>query len=105
MTKPLSQDLRVRVVNAVENEMSRSAAAERFGITSSAAVNWLRLWRETGAVNGHRTWPQTREPTAPQLPSWQTVTAVLLAGCTLKAARGKIPWRQSFRSPIGGGIS
>lgn len=50
MTKPLSEDLRVRVVDAVENGMSRRAAAERFGITPSAAVKWLRLWRETGAV-------------------------------------------------------
>ena len=50
MTKPLSQNLRVRVVDAVEGGMSRRAAAERFGITPSAAVKWLRLWRETGAV-------------------------------------------------------
>lgn len=50
MTKPLSQDLRVRVVDAVEGGMSRRAAAERFGVAPSAAVKWLRLWRETGAV-------------------------------------------------------
>jgi transposase len=50
MTKPLSQDLRVRVVDAVEGGMSQSAAAGRFGIAPSAAVKWLRLWRETGAV-------------------------------------------------------
>lgn len=50
MTKPLSQDLRVRVVGAFEGGMSRRAAAEQFGIAPSAAVKWLRLWRDTGAV-------------------------------------------------------
>lgn len=50
MTKPLSLDLRRRVVDAVDAGMSRRAAASRFGISPSAAVKWHRLWRETGAV-------------------------------------------------------
>ena len=49
MTKPLSQDLRVRVIAAVESGMSRRAAAERFGIAPSAAVKWMRRFRETGS--------------------------------------------------------
>jgi transposase len=50
MTKPLSLDLRLRVVDAVESGMSRRAAAERFGIAPSAAIKWHRLWRRTGSV-------------------------------------------------------
>lgn len=50
MTKPLSQDLRTRVIDAVEAGMSRRAAAERFGIAPSAAVKWVRHWRETGST-------------------------------------------------------
>ena len=50
MTKPLSKDLRQRVIGAVEDGMSRRAAAERFGIAPSAAVKWHALWRETGSV-------------------------------------------------------
>lgn len=50
MTKPLSQDLRRRVIQAIEAGMSRRAAAARFGIAPSAAVKWHRLWRETGSV-------------------------------------------------------
>ena len=51
MTKPLSIDLRKRVVDAVNGGMSRRAAAERFGVPPSVAVKWHRLWRETGSVS------------------------------------------------------
>ncbi len=49
MTKPLSEDLRGRVIDAVENKMSRRAAAERFGVSVSSAVRGVKRWRETGA--------------------------------------------------------
>ena len=38
MAKPLSEDLRVRVVRAVEDGMSRRAAAERFGISAAGGT-------------------------------------------------------------------
>lgn len=38
MAKPLSEDLRTRVIGAVEEGMSRRAAAERFGISVASAV-------------------------------------------------------------------
>ena len=50
MAKPLSEDLRVRVIQAVEGGLSRSAAAERFGISPSSAVRFVRDWRESGAT-------------------------------------------------------
>ena len=50
MGKTLSEDLRVRVIAAVEGGMSRNAAAERFGIAVATAVRWLRVWRDTGAT-------------------------------------------------------
>jgi transposase len=37
MSKPLSVDLRERVVAAVDGEMSRRKAAERFGVSISSA--------------------------------------------------------------------
>ena len=49
MTKPLSKDLRGRVIDAVESGMSRRAAAERFGVSVSSAVRWVKCWHETGA--------------------------------------------------------
>ena len=48
MTKPLSNDLRRRVIDAVEDGMSRRAAASRFGISPSAAIKWVAAWRRTG---------------------------------------------------------
>ena len=48
MTKPLSNDLRVRLIEAVAAGMSRRAAADRFGIAASTAVKWVRRWRDTG---------------------------------------------------------
>lgn len=50
MTRPLSLDLRYRVIEAIDGGMSCRSAASRFGIAPSAAVKWHRLWRETGSV-------------------------------------------------------
>jgi len=50
MTRPLSNDLRFRLVAAVAAGMSCRAAAERFGVAASTAVKWVRRWRDTGAV-------------------------------------------------------
>jgi transposase len=49
MAKPLSEDLRVRVIEAVKGGMSRRAAAERFDISSASAVRIVREWRSSGA--------------------------------------------------------
>ncbi len=48
--KPYSNDLRERVVAAVEGGLSRHRAAARFGVAPSTAINWVRLHRETGSV-------------------------------------------------------
>jgi transposase len=49
MTKPLSNDLRARVIEAVASGTSCHAAAERFGIVASTAVKWTRRWRDSGS--------------------------------------------------------
>jgi transposase len=48
MARPLSQDLRSRVIAVVDGGMSCNAAAERFGIAVSSAVRWVRAWRAEG---------------------------------------------------------
>jgi putative transposase len=51
MAGPLSNDLRERVILAVERDgLSRNEAARRFGVAISTAVNWVRRYRETGSV-------------------------------------------------------
>jgi len=48
MTRPLSQDLRSRVIACVDGGLSCNTAAERFGIAVSSAVRWVRAWRAEG---------------------------------------------------------
>jgi transposase len=48
MSKPLSLDLRERVVAAVANGLSRRGAAERFGVSAASAVRWCALERDQG---------------------------------------------------------
>jgi len=50
MTRPLSTDLRERLILAVEGGMSRRSAAERFGIAASTAIKWVNQWRRAGHV-------------------------------------------------------
>src|ERR1051325_6080807 len=49
MGKALSEDLRVRVIRAVEKEgMSRRGAAVRYGISAASAVRIVSDWRKSG---------------------------------------------------------
>lgn len=50
MAKPLSDDLRTRLIAAVDGGMSRRAAAARFGVAAASAVRWVHAWRTTGAA-------------------------------------------------------
>ena len=54
MARPYSSDLRERVVEAVNDGATRSAAAEHFGIGVSSAVRWHQAWRETGTFEAKR---------------------------------------------------
>ena len=50
MGKPLSNDLRSRLVTAVAGGLSRRAAAERFGVSVASAVRWVQAVNTTGSV-------------------------------------------------------
>jgi putative transposase len=59
MTRPLSNDLRERVVLAVLGGESCRAVALRFGVAVSSVVKWSQRYRATGSVapgkmGGHR---------------------------------------------------
>lgn len=48
MVKYLSEDLRVRVIEAVGAGASRRQAAARFGVSVSSAIRWVAEWRTNG---------------------------------------------------------
>lgn len=59
MARPLSNDLRERVVAAVREGASCRMAASRFGVAVSSVVKWSQRARRTGSVapgrmGGHR---------------------------------------------------
>lgn len=49
MGKPLSMDLRERVVAAIDAGLSRRAAAARYGVAPSTAIRWDNERRITGS--------------------------------------------------------
>ncbi len=55
MAQYLSEDLRIRVIRAVEGGMSRNAAARRFGVSIASAVRWMDAYLRAG-----RTAPKPR---------------------------------------------
>jgi transposase len=50
MAKPYSQDLRERVVAAVEGGLSRRRAAALFDLGIRTVIEWVRRFRETGSA-------------------------------------------------------
>ncbi|WP_245455091.1 helix-turn-helix domain-containing protein [Mesorhizobium sp. M9A.F.Ca.ET.002.03.1.2] len=54
MTRPLSNDLRGRVVAAVAAGESCRSVAERFGVAVSSVVKWSQRYRATGSVRRPR---------------------------------------------------
>jgi transposase len=50
MGRTLSEDLRLRVIAAVEAGLSGRAAAERFGVGIATAIRWVRAFKATGST-------------------------------------------------------
>ena len=48
MPKPLSLDLRSRVLAAIDGGLSCRQAAGRFGVSASSAIRWVALRRDVG---------------------------------------------------------
>ena len=50
MGSALSNDLRKRVVSAIEGGLSRRAAASKFDVSIASAVRWHQRFKRTGSV-------------------------------------------------------
>ena len=54
MTRPLSNDIRERLVSTVDAGLSRRLAAKRYGVAASTAIEWVDQWHRTGDVGPRR---------------------------------------------------
>ena len=50
MPRPYSNDLRARVIEAIEAGASRREAADRYELSPSVVVLWAQRWEETGSI-------------------------------------------------------
>ena len=49
MPRPYSNDLRARVIEAIESGASRREAADRYELSASVVVLWTQRWEQTGS--------------------------------------------------------
>lgn len=70
MVKPISEDLRSRVIAAVEAGLSQRAAADQFGVAVASAVRWVREWRESGTA---RATPQGGDKRSQRIEAYRDV--------------------------------
>lgn len=68
MGKARSEDLRLRVVEAVAAGASRRGAAARFKVGVSSAIRWVSLKMETGGVGPRPRGGKSRSPLEPHAP-------------------------------------
>ena len=54
MGKPYSEDLRVRVIEAIDEGASRREAADRFAVSASSAIRWMERFARLGCAAAKR---------------------------------------------------
>src|SRR5918993_1939178 len=89
MTTPLSQDLRRRIVRAVEKGSSIRQAAARYEVSPSAAVKLMRRRRETGSVTPERIGGHRRPVLEPHQDLLRSLVEAK-SGITLAEIRSKL---------------
>ena len=96
MPKPYSQDLRMRVIEAVEGGASRREAAELYGISPSVVVIWTQKLRIEGFKNAVALRPEIWK----KLLDADVDTAAAMSGCCcLPTSRAeKKRWTTAIRS-------
>lgn len=62
MGAPYSQDLRMRVLAAIDEGMSKTKVHQQFKVSRSTVDDWLRLRTETGKVEAMTDYPRGPAP-------------------------------------------
>jgi transposase len=87
--KPYSDDLRGRVVLAMEGGMTCREASERFSIAPSTAGNWHRLWRSRKSFKPLPIGGDRRSKLLDEL-GWLTERLALVPDLTLAEVRNDL---------------
>jgi len=72
MGAPYSQDLRLRVLAALDSGRSKMQAHRIFGVSRSTIDDWLRLRQQTGGVQANTAYDRGRPPALPDTPAVHT---------------------------------
>jgi transposase len=90
MVRPYSQDLRQRVIAAVEEEgLSRREAARRYRISDASAVKWLQAYRRGGRTRPRPMGGDRRSVLKPQA-SWLLRLLERETDLTLRAVAARL---------------
>ena len=96
--KTCSQDLRDRVIDAVvRGEMSRRAAAARFGVSASSAIKWVRRFERSGSRTASKMGGYLRPRLEPQREFLEALRAEK-SDITLKALCGRLLAERGVRA-------
>jgi len=96
MPKPYSQDLRERVVGAVEAGASCHEAAAAFEVSVSSAIRWVAHFRRTGSVAPKRIGGKRSPLDAHK--DWLLALIAAEPDLTLEEIRGRLRARGIFAS-------
>lgn len=99
MPKACSNDLRARVVKAVDAGASCRAAALRYGVAPSSAIKWLARWRERGDVSPGSSRGRIRSPLQAHR-QWLLDQVVTTPGLTLAEMRERLLAEQGVAAGI-----
>ena len=98
MPASYSQDLRDRVIDAVEVEgMSRRAAARRFGVSVASAIKWVQRYQRAGARGPVGTGGHRRSVLAPHR-DWLMAALAETPDITLEALSRRLVAEQGLRA-------
>jgi transposase len=114
--KAYSEDLRVRVLGAVDGGLARAVAARVYAVSVPSIKRWLRLRRETGAVTARPVpgpAPVKRGPLLAALPArladaadatleqhcawWREASGVAVSTATMSRAIAEPGWTRKER--------
>jgi transposase len=100
MGKPYSNDLRERIVGAVEGGQTRRGAARQFAVSPSCAIKLLRRWQATGSVAPDRQGAPKRYKLDPHA-AWLLGLVAAEPDITLEEIRARLGEERDMTACIG----